>query len=230
MRITMKGARLRLSVFRVARNPRCGYDLVGTLLTVPDGGIGHNPLGDRTIYTDIETESRRQPDNPILINIPVYYTEDMLAITADGTKGHIFCGNMVCRRNRLTYLGSTEDAQELSQDELEFEIAQRMYREIEDYAHFLRGDVFDMTVRYRDRIVSQDSGGWRLLYLRENSYGMDPETNGMFNDMRYCPHMHAICMGLAKSVMHDFTHKRTAAGYPLSESMRESQHEESVCE
>ena len=229
MRITMKGARLRLSVFRVAHNPRCEYDLVGTLLTGPDVSMGHNPLGDRTIYTDIETESMKQPDNPILINIPVYYTEDMLAITADDTEGHIFCGNMVCRRNRVTYLGSGENFQDFSQDELEWELTQRMYKELEDYAHFLRGDVFDTTVRYRDRTVSSEHGAWLFLYLSENAYGTDPETNGMLDDMRHT-HMHSICMDLAKSVMHDFTHKRTAAGYPLSESMRESQHEESVCE
>ena len=230
MRITMKGARLRLTVQRVDWNPRRMYNLVGTLLIVPGASIGGYILDDCEIYTDIDTECRKQPDNPILINIPVYYSEDMLAITADNTKGHIFVGNMVWRQRGVNYLSGNEDLRGLSQDRLLSEVSAMMHSEIEEYAHFLRGTVFEMTVRYRQRSVATEQGGWSHLYHSEKIYGTDPETNGMLDGLRRVPRVYSICMDLAKSVMHELANSLSTDGYLMQCSMRESQYEESVCE
>lgn len=205
MRITAKGSLLKLTVYRSNIHPREDARPIGTLLRVP--GIitqrFRNDCQDHALYTDIKTESHKQYGNPIVVNVPVYLTHDLEAITADTAAGNIHYGNFVCRMSMVDYMWRTGRICGVTVDEAISEATAMIEQEVVKYSHYLRRDVFELTVRFSERQRYTDT--WRLLTYSSVCYGPDPATNGMLEEIRTWHMIADVCSQLCIEAMREIT-------------------------
>jgi hypothetical protein len=205
MRITAKGAQLRMTVYRADElHPRSARQLHNTLLIIPDSFIDIH-ISDRLLYTDIQTESARVPGNPIVVDVPVYITNDFEAITADNSKGHVYCGHAVCRQAEVTFLWKTGVLKSETWVQAVAEITAIVREEVELYAHYMRGNAFELVVQYRNTYASGEV--WHLLTYLDVCYGPDPAKNGMLAQIAGWPRIlsSGVCARMCVAAMQKIT-------------------------